>query len=700
MRTKICKVASDLNIGVATAVEFLRKHNIEVNEGPNARIDQNAVDLLFREFCNDQTLPPRAKRNSAVPSVYCPQKNETRHFTRLKIMEEQNLHNSNSGIDINTEPTYVANNAVSCSNSSPEIATKEKIIREFDLLSELHRKAIDSVSSAKVKHKALSCIQKSFLNELKNVLIQIQTNINELRKEIVWDHLVVGFFGETNAGKSTTIETLRLKYGIGNRNWVHGAIVGDGQADFTKDASEYELNLNGKHVTLIDIPGIEGDESKYADIIKKALRRAHYVFYVHCKRQQPDEKIAYRIKKYLADWTQVYSIMNISGRPGSYDEPEERVTLLTSEVLNQNAIIQDAFRKTLGNLYHSNIPLQALIALASCSDFPENQSLNSDSLKLKRYFGNTDSAYQFSNMGALVRVLEQSTAAFEKIIANSQMQKLQALKIKSRKKLVEFETRTTNQLDELLQRLESLRSDIKSEFNSTKPRVKRDLDSIVDSQFSILLNSCYRIIDENKDSAIVKSKIKEKVGGLPKRLDSALNYKMNDVVDKIQAYLIKRFSEFKGVDIEVPNLGFNFRISTDVDIESVVENLDVSLGDVLDVTGNTVGFAAAGAAIGSFVPGVGTIVGAAVGGGIGLIAGIGKKATFGDGGKAKAKQAIKDEITVCKSETKEQLKGVKFDICRELEKMESMLIKKVQTEIDNIESLQEERLQLYNLLRK
>ena len=685
MRTKICKVASDLNIGVATAVEFLRKHNIEVNEGPNARIDQ--------------TLPPRAKRNSAVPSVYCPQKNETRHFTRLKIMEEQNLHNPNSGIDINTEPTYVANNAVSCSNSSPEIATKEKIIREFDLLSELHRKAIDSVSSAKVKHKALSCIQKSFLNELKNVLIQIQTNINELRKEIVWDHLVVGFFGETNAGKSTTIETLRLKYGIGNRNWVHGAIVGDGQADFTKDASEYELNLNGKHVTLIDIPGIEGDESKYAAIIKKALRRAHYIFYVHCKRQKPDEKIASRIKEYLADWTQVYSIMNVSGRPGNYDEPEERETLLTPQVEMQNIVIQEAFRQTLGNLYQSNIPLQALIALASCSDFPENQSLNSDSLKLKKYFGNAETAYNFSNMGALVKVLEHSCETFEEIIANSQMQKLQAIKIKSRKKLTEFETRTANQLNDLTQRLESLRSDIKSEFTSTKSRVKRGLDSIVDNQFSNLLSSCNSIIDKSDDSAIVKSQVLYKVGKLPQYLDSALNDKMNDIVEKLCAYLVKRFTEFKDVDIVVPNLDFNLRISTDVDIESVVENLDVTFEDVLDVVGSAAKGAVALAGIGSFVPVIGTIGGAAIGAGLGLIVGIGNKAA-GDGGKAKAKQSIKDEITVCKSETKEQLKGVKFDICRELEKMESMLIKKVQTEIDNIESLQEERLQLYNLLRK
>ena len=174
---------------------------------------------------------------------------------------------------------------------------------------------------------------------------------------------------------------------------------------------------------------------------------------------------------------------------------------------------------------------------------------------------------------------------------------------------------------------------------------------------------------------------------------------MNDIVEKLCAYLVKRFTEFKDVDIVVPNLDFNLRISTDVDIESVVENLDVTFEDVLDVVGSAAGGAVALAGIGSFVPVIGTIGGAAIGAGLGLIVGIGNKAA-GDGGKAKAKQSIKDEITVCKSETKEQLKGVKFDICRELEKMESMLIKKVQTEIDNIESLQEERLQLYNLLRK
>lgn len=56
MRTKISKVAKDLNVAVSTAVEFLAKHNIDV-EGDNllnARIDQSAVDLLYKEFSKDK----------------------------------------------------------------------------------------------------------------------------------------------------------------------------------------------------------------------------------------------------------------------------------------------------------------------------------------------------------------------------------------------------------------------------------------------------------------------------------------------------------------------------------------------------------------------------------------------------------------------------------------------------------------------
>ena len=53
MPTKISKVAKDLNVGVNTAVEFLRKHNVNVDDNPNARIDDEAVELLVKEYSKD-----------------------------------------------------------------------------------------------------------------------------------------------------------------------------------------------------------------------------------------------------------------------------------------------------------------------------------------------------------------------------------------------------------------------------------------------------------------------------------------------------------------------------------------------------------------------------------------------------------------------------------------------------------------------
>ena len=54
-RTRISKIAKDLNIAVSTAVEFLRKKNIEIDDNPNTRIEDNIVDLLIDEFDTDGT---------------------------------------------------------------------------------------------------------------------------------------------------------------------------------------------------------------------------------------------------------------------------------------------------------------------------------------------------------------------------------------------------------------------------------------------------------------------------------------------------------------------------------------------------------------------------------------------------------------------------------------------------------------------
>lgn len=62
MRTKLSKVAKDLNVGINTAIEFLKKHNIgmEENPGVNTRIDSDAVELLTKEFSKDKDAKQRS----------------------------------------------------------------------------------------------------------------------------------------------------------------------------------------------------------------------------------------------------------------------------------------------------------------------------------------------------------------------------------------------------------------------------------------------------------------------------------------------------------------------------------------------------------------------------------------------------------------------------------------------------------------
>lgn len=64
MRTKLSKIAKDLNVGIGTAAELLRKHNIEVEDNPNTRIDEEAVGILTRAFSTDKNAKDMATDQS------------------------------------------------------------------------------------------------------------------------------------------------------------------------------------------------------------------------------------------------------------------------------------------------------------------------------------------------------------------------------------------------------------------------------------------------------------------------------------------------------------------------------------------------------------------------------------------------------------------------------------------------------------
>ena len=56
MAVRLNKVTRDLNVGISTAVEYLRKKGYEVEENPNAKITDEQFDLLRQAFSTDKAL--------------------------------------------------------------------------------------------------------------------------------------------------------------------------------------------------------------------------------------------------------------------------------------------------------------------------------------------------------------------------------------------------------------------------------------------------------------------------------------------------------------------------------------------------------------------------------------------------------------------------------------------------------------------
>ncbi len=187
----------------------------------------------------------------------------------------------------------------------------------------------------KFNQEALEVFQKLESKSLKE--------LESLKNNEEWENFTIAFYGETNAGKSTLIECLRLFFkeqskrdqqerfrqlyaeknhrGSGHallelERLQDGAIIGDGRSDFTLKTRSYSFQYNHQNFILLDVPGIEGSEKKVIDQISNATQKAHAIFYV-TKTPNPPQKgeegkmgTIEKIQRQLGSQTEVWTIFN------------------------------------------------------------------------------------------------------------------------------------------------------------------------------------------------------------------------------------------------------------------------------------------------------------------------------------------------------------------------------------------------------
>ena len=581
---------------------------------------------------------------------------------------------------------------------------RNSLKQKYNRLIENLQNTISSVETIKNENKNIAGIQDDIKNTINRYIEDCKRNADKAINATVWDKLVIAFFGETGAGKSSIIETFRILFNEETReaeikrkgSAVDGIIVGDGRIDYTTTCTEYNMSINGKEFILIDVPGIQGNEKEYKEEILKSLSKAHCVFYVQGDNKQPDEKIVERIKTYLSEWVYVYSIFNIRGRYSSYDEKDERENLITERFEKTESLITDVFEKTLGALYKGNISLQALLALCSKATFaPTEDELEEEQKKLIEYFGSEDLIFKFSRFEKIIELVNQKASNFKEEINEANKQKLIALCRQVYYGLKEKIETDSETFANFKKHFISFRTDIVKIINKTKEDNKRVAKDRCNTLFNNFKKQIYDIIDsptktKNKEESIkkVQEKLEKKFS---KVIEDVLKGNVREMSESINKKR-KELDAIKVINIKLEDTDTSTALST-VNAKNITQEMELKLGDLLELGVDVGSLALTGAGIGSLFTPIGTVIGVVVGGSLGLL----KSFLFGDDRKGKAKEKARNEIDAIKETVLGEINEVVCEINEEIDSFKRKAQKEINKTINDFGIIEE---QLNNTLKK
>ncbi|MER0561900.1 hypothetical protein AAA518_10225 [Pseudomonas aeruginosa] len=123
--------------------------------------------------------------------------------------------------------------------------------------------ALDDVSRLDVSNDKGNAHLANVKEKLGEMKARFDGEISYLEKHAEWDNFTIAFFGETNAGKSTIIESLRVLFKEKKRQALiqkNSATVSDLQAVFSEKSDELIDELSNRYVSFCEDIAALGDD--------------------------------------------------------------------------------------------------------------------------------------------------------------------------------------------------------------------------------------------------------------------------------------------------------------------------------------------------------------------------------------------------------------------------------------------------------
>ena len=450
-------------------------------------------------------------------------------------------------------------------------------------------------------------------------------------------------------------------------NFKDGEIIGTGVQDFTQSCIDYNFSYNEKEYTLIDVPGIEGNEGKFEDMILQAVSRAHTVFYV-VSGKIPESGTVEKIKKYLKQQAEVYCIIN--ERKNKYF-PEDAQKSFQELHCNQQFSdeVNQKMQEMLGSFYKGSVTIQALLAFYGVSKtipYSQNEKYIKNRNKFLTVFNKEENLLEKSNLSSVADLILTELNNTDVKIYNINIDKIVtcidffAFKMKE----IRDENYSDHLLDEINKQVNNANNSISKAPNSLMNNLRVSESSVISSAFRECEQEICDYVDKYKIKKDTFKKFCEST--IERTIKKILESYKEEVKRCIKSETDRINNELKRLGDRVNSLQTSFS-SIDVSNQLQVEILSINFKDVLSFVGGVVAWASGGAVLGSFIPVIGNVVGAIIGGIVGLIV-QGIKAFFGGESKeAKIKRKVSEELRKLEIEVAQKIGELKHQIVTQFE---------------------------------
>lgn len=516
---------------------------------------------------------------------------------------------------------------------------KEKVKYGYSKIISTLSSIITDFNRLTLENPQVSQQRRILTSKLNNHLGDIQTEMKEALSPDKWDKLTIGFFGETNAGKSTLIESLRIlllepsrEAMLRVRGGCDGEIVGDGRQDFTQTYHEYEMTVSRQKFVLIDVPGIEGKENLYKGKIGEALRKAHLIFYVNGHNKNIDRGTASKVKEYMGEGVQIVVLQNLRGNVDKYEYPEDRKTILSPATTTVLRAIEKDFRGLVGDKFSNVIPVMGLLAMCAYGNFsPKRSDLKKKQTLLLDFFKEdyrTEGAArnkirQLSNIDEVISAISSRAQNYKKEIAKANFVKMEMFSDRALREFRDEIEGKKREFESYRQQVERFIRENSTDVDTTTQQLKLELHRLARVMVNGLSENIYSCIKRSDYSGIKEHALREK-RDLEQTIQGRTKTYANDLTHRINERR-SRLASIPGMDGSV-SLQVKMQ-DIEINLDRVLDADDISFGDVARTVGGAATGAATGAAIGSIIPGVGTLIGGILGGLFGGGSGIASSAS-------------------------------------------------------------------------